>query len=216
MITVVAAMAMWTTTAEAADPGAPPSQGWSAPKPYLLPILNFSLISVNGETSAQASGGLVGGMRLRYGLPPHWLSHTRAQVVGTYGVITGSLGADLRVGSFMGPDTRFVQYQLGPDVWYNGYGDEDANDYWLPWSMGVDARNVLTFKVIREFQIIGEATPGWAFDADRRGGGVGPFDELTLTGMVVLNTPVIRLTVGYTRQYRVFGVYEGLILSGAL
>lgn len=211
MITVVAALFGWGTVAEAA-----PAQGWSAPKPYLLPILNFSLVAVNGETSAQASGGLVGGMRLRYGQVPHWLSHTRGQVVGTYGVTTGSLGADARVGSFMGPDGKVFLYQLGPDVWYNGYGNEDSLDYFLPWSPGIDARNVLTLKVIREFQLVAEATPGWAFVEERRGGGVGPFDELTLTGMAVINAQVIRLTVGYTRQYRTFGVYEGLILSGAL
>lgn len=210
MITLVAAALGWSTVAEAAP------QGWSAPRPYILPIVNFSIVAVNGETSAQASGGLVGGMRLRYGLPPHWLSHTRAQAVGTYGVTTGSLGADARVGSFIGPDGKVFLYQLGPDVWYNGYGNPDAEDYHLPWSPGVDLRNVLTLKIIREFQLVAEATPGWAFVEERRQGGIGPFDELTLTGMAVLNTEVMRFTVGYTRQYRSFGVYQGLILSGAL
>jgi hypothetical protein len=211
MLAGIAAMWVWSTVASAA-----PGASWSPPRPYVLPIVNFSLVSVNGETSAQASGGLVGGMRMRYGMPPHWLSHTRAQAVGTYGVNTGSLGADARVGSFLGPDGKVFLYQLGPDIWYNGYGTEDSLDYHLPWSPGVDLRNVLTLKIVREVRLVGEATPGWAFVESRRQGGVGPFDELTLTGMAVIDAEVVRLTVGYTRQYRTFGVYQGLILSGAL
>lgn len=195
-----------TTSARAAE--------WSAPKPYALPVLNLSVFSINGVTNAQASAGLVGGMFVKYRDPPHWLSHTRGSIIGQYGILSGSLGADLRAGSFFGPDTRFIQYQLGPDLWYNGYGREDAADYYLPWSPGVDLRNALTFKIVPELHIVGEANPGWVFLEERRADNLGPVHELTLTAMAVIRARVINLTVGYTRQYRAFGVYEGLILSG--
>ncbi|MEQ1506484.1 MAG: hypothetical protein ABMB14_29925 [Myxococcota bacterium] len=202
-------VAQWITAAAVAG-------SWSEPKPYALPVLNVTLIAVNGQTSAVASAGLIGGMRLRYRDQPHWLSNTRASLIGSYGLLSQSLGADLRVGSFLGPSGSLFTYQLGPDVWYDGYGREGASDYWLPWSPGVDLHNELTFHPIREISLVGEATPGWAFAASRQDGGVGPFHELTLSALVVLRTPVIGLTVGYTRQYRSFGTYDGLILSGAL
>jgi hypothetical protein len=189
---------------------------WSAPQPYALPVLNLSLIAVNGTTTAQASAGLVGGMRIKDRDPPGWLSHTRGALVGQYGVTTGSLGADMRAGSFFGPDGRWIQYQLGPDFWFNGYGNPDAEDYHLPWAPGVELHNALTFKIVRELQLVGEANPGWVFLEERQADNLGPFHELTLTGLVVIRANVLNLTVGYTRQYRSFGVYEGLILSGAL
>lgn len=190
---------------------------WSTPQPYILPVLNLSLVAVNGRTNAQASAGLVGGMRIKDRDSPHWLSHTRGSIVGMYGIPSGALGADLRAGSFFGPDTRFVQYQLGPDFWFNGYGSPtNGNDYYMPWAPGVELRNALTFKIVRELQLVGEANPGWVFLEERQAENLGPLHELTLTAMAVIRTAPLRLTVGYTRQYRSFGVYEGLILSGAL
>ena len=189
---------------------------WKPPQPYLLPVINVSLLAVDGQTTAQAAAGLVGGLRTRYVGSPNLLSNTRASAVGMYGLGSGSLGGDFRVGEFIGPQGKFLLYQVGPDVWFNGYGDPDAVDYWLPWSPGVDLHNSLTFTPIRELSIIGEATPGWAFASERQTGGIGPFHELTLTGMVVIRASAIRLTVGYTRQYRSYGASNGIILSGAL
>lgn len=196
------------------DPAA--AGDWSAPKPYAQPILNFNVAAVDGETFVQGVGGLAAGARLRHKGKAHLLSHTRGQAVGMLGIPSGSLGVDLRAGSFIGPDPRFIRYQIGPDVWFNGYGTNDSLDYWLPYSPGVDLSNVLTLKFAREFQIIGEATPGWAFVPERQQGGVGPFHELTLTAMAVLRTPVLSINAGYTRRYLTFGVYEGLILSLAI
>ncbi|MEZ4235072.1 MAG: hypothetical protein R3F59_02695 [Myxococcota bacterium] len=187
---------------------------WREPQPYLLPQLDVTLINVGGQSTAQASVGLLGGLRMRYAGKPNVLSNTRASAVGTYGLTTGSLGGDFRVGSFVGPQGRYLLYQIGPDVWFNGYGQQGALDYWMPWSPGVDLKNQLVFTPIREISLVGEVTPGWAFVAARQGGGVGPFHELTLTALAVIRASAIRLTVGYTRQYRSFGVVNGLILSG--
>ncbi|HHO53481.1 MAG TPA: hypothetical protein ENK18_22070 [Deltaproteobacteria bacterium] len=190
--------------------------GWSAPKPYAQPILDLNVAAVNGETFMQGTAGLAAGARSRHSGKAHVLSHTRGQAVGMVGIPSGSLGVDLRAGSFIGPDPRFIRYQIGPDIWFNGYGTNESRDYWLPYSPGIDLSNELTLKFAREFQIIGEATPGWAFVPERQQGGVGPFHELTLTAMAVLRTPVLSLNVGYTRRYLTFGVYEGLILSMAI
>jgi hypothetical protein len=189
---------------------------WREPKPYVRPLLNVSAVSVNGNFFAIASGGAVGGVRVRYKKPPHWLSHTRAQAVGSLGLSTMSLGGDLRLGSFFGPDGKVARLQVGPDFWYNGYGQVGALDYHLPWSPGVDLATVTTLKVVKELQIVGEVTPGWAFLPDRQLGGLGPFHELNLAAYAVVRTKVIRLTVGYSRRYTNFGMVEGLILSGAL
>lgn len=189
---------------------------WSDPKPYAAPVVNLSLIAVNGNTSAQAAVGLIGGVRLRYKEPPHWLWHSRAMAVGSYGLNTGSLGGDLRLGSFVGPDGKLVQLQFGPDLWYQGYGTEGAADYYLPWTPGVDLRSVATLKLAPEVQIVGEASPGFVFLEERRSEEVKPFDQLTLAAMLVIRAPFARLTLGYTRQYNSYGVVEGILLSGAL
>jgi hypothetical protein len=189
---------------------------WRDPKPYVFPVLNVSVVSVNGASSAQAAVGAQVGVRVRYSDAPHWLSHTRTSVVGFYGLNTGSLGADLRVGSFLGPDGKLVQYQVGPDLWAQGYGRPDARDYWLPWTPGLDLRNLVTFKVARELHLVGEATPGFVFDGRRVAEEVAPFHQLNLAAMAVIRMNVLRLTVGVSRQYTAAGTIDGLILSGAL
>ncbi|MCA9488770.1 MAG: hypothetical protein KC621_02575 [Myxococcales bacterium] len=204
---MIAALLAWTA-AHAAD--------WRDPKPYIAPVVNLSLISVNGNTSAQAAVGAVGGVRVRYSGQPHWLSHSRAMAVGSYGLNTGSLGGDLRLGSFFGPDGKLAQLQVGPDLWYQGYGKQGAADYWLPWAPGLDLRSVATLKLAREVHIVGEASPGFVFLEERRSDQVKPFDQLSLAAMLVIRAPFARLTIGYSRQYNSYGVVEGLILSGAL
>lgn len=193
---------------------------WREPKPYLVPILNASAVSVNGDWVAIFAAGGAGGVRVRWSEAPHWLSHTRAVVVGMYGVPSGSLGAEMRAGSFVGPDWKHLQWQVGPDLFYGGYGDPDALDYWLPFAPGLDLHNVVTLKASRELHLVGEATPGWVFREERKQPAgvesVAPFDQLTLAAMAVIRAPFMRLTVGYSRQYSSVGVIEGIILSGAL
>lgn len=207
MIAIATALLL-TSTAEASD--------WREPKPYVRPVLNVSAVSVNGSFFAIASGGAVGGVTTRYKEVPHWYSHTRASAIGSYGLTTGSLGGDLRLGSFIGPDGKLARLQVGPDLWYNGYGVIGAPDFHLPWSPGVDLSTVATLKIVKELHLVGEATPGWAFLPDRQQGGIGPFHELTLAASAVVRTQVLRITVGYSRRYTNFGMVEGLILSGAI
>lgn len=214
---------LWTAVALAGGQGGGGGkQGWSEPRPYVLPVLNLGIVSSGGTTEALASAGVVGGARLKYSGHPDLLSNTRASLVGSYGILYGQLGADLRVGSFIGPDTRFITWQVGPDFFYNGFGREGEFPYWLPWSPGIELHDVLTIKIVRELHLVGEATPGFPFDGDRLGGGLGPFPELTLAGMVVVTTSHFGLTVGYSRRYASFGTgekgqyYDSIILSGAL
>ncbi|MBX2798218.1 MAG: hypothetical protein KTR31_11125 [Myxococcales bacterium] len=192
------------------------AQAWSEPRLYARPLANVSFVVVNGETLTQGTAGVSGGVFLRHSESPHWLSHTRAQVAGTVGLPTGSLGADVRLGSFIGPDTRFVRLQVGPDVWFNGYGTAQSIDYHLPYTLGLDLSSVLTLRATEHLQLIGEVTPGWTLAARRRAPDLGPLHELTTTVMVALRTSWMRLNVGYTRRNLAFGVYEGVIFSVAM
>lgn len=191
------------------------ASGWEGPEPFLLPLVEVTFVAVDGATSAQASAGLVGGMRLRAVESPHWLSTTRGAIVGAYGLNTGSLGADLRVGSFIGPDLKYVTVQAGPDFWFNGFGDVDSEDYFEPWSPGVDLYASVTVEPVPELGFVVEVTPGWAFLPSRQGAfDDAPLHELTLAGLVVLRTPVARFTAGYQRHYAVYGVRDAIVLSG--
>lgn len=195
----------------------PASAGeWSKPHPYVRPILNFQLISINGDVGVQGVGGAQGGVITRLADAPHWYSHTRAVATGLYGFTSGSLGGDFRVGSFIGPDGKLARLQVGPDVWTNGYGIAGAPDYYLPWSPGIDLKSVLMIKLAGAGYITTEATPGWAFLADRQGDEIPGMHELTLLGALTLDAKPLRFTVGYRRHYSIVGVTEGLILSVAL
>jgi hypothetical protein len=187
---------------------------WRDPRPFIAPILNVSIVSSGGASAAQASAGLVGGVNVRYNRAPHWVSTTRAQGVGFYGINTGSIGADLRVGSFIGPDFKLLKFQAGPDIFYNGYGQRGAIDWFLPWTAGVDLRTVTTLKIAKPVRLIGEATPGWVFNPKRVAEEVAPAHELTLSAILAIDAGQFRINVGYARQYRSIGTIDGLILSG--
>ncbi len=133
-----------------------------------------------------------------------------------YGLTTQSLGFDVRLGSFLGPTSKYVTYQIGPDVWFNGYGSETAEDYFLPYSLGVDISNAVIFHIDRSINAQVQITPGWAFDKDRQTGGIGPIHELTGSATVSVQTGAFTFVVGYQRVYNAAGVTDGLILSAGL
>ncbi|MEN0067696.1 MAG: hypothetical protein AAGA48_36545 [Myxococcota bacterium] len=189
---------------------------WGPVEPYAVPVVNVSFVSVEGNTFAQAEGGVMGGVTARYLKGPRWRSDSRLRVVGIAGLPSFSLGGDLRLGSFVGPDPKWVRWQVGPDLWVNGYGGPESPDYNLPWSPGLDLKNVLTLKFGRPLNLVFEATPGWALVQARQQGGVGPFHELALSALLVLRTPGYSLIVGYTRRYQTFGVFEGLIFQAGI
>jgi hypothetical protein len=189
---------------------------WGKPKPYVQPVLTGGVISVNGQTHALATGGAVAGVTVRDRDDPHWLSHTRTQLTGTYGLTSGSLGADARVGSFIGPDTKLIRYQVGPDLYYNGYGNQGAPDYFLAWSPGLDLRNTALVKLSKPVKLYGELTPGWVFAPSRQASIVAPFHELRMLASLIVSTKVLRITVGVQRHYSAAGVIDSLVLSGAL
>jgi len=195
-------------TAEAAN--------WGKTKPYVRPVLTGGVISVNGRTHAQATGGVVAGATVRDRADPHWFSHTRGLATGTYGLTTGNLGAQVRAGSFIGPDGKIFRYQIGPDVFFDGYGQPGAEDLHLPWSPGVDIVNSLLVKLSKPLVLRGDLTPGWVFVPERQAKSVKPFHQLTASAVAVLRTDALRLTVGWQRSYNRAGVVDALILSGAI
>ena len=206
-------MLWWIGMALAASPTAANEKSDWRDRPYILPRLNVGYVSVNGTGFAQATGGLEGGLIRRYRQKPHYVWTTRASALGLLGLTDFSYGVDLRGGSFIGPDYKYLRLSLGPDLWYNGYGDPQAYGYYLPYSVGIDLPATALFKLAKGVGITTRAVPGWAFDADRRGGGVGPFDELTLLAALNLDVKNMSVTVGYQRSYNVAGVTEGIILS---
>ncbi|MEM6928912.1 MAG: hypothetical protein AAF602_18375 [Myxococcota bacterium] len=189
---------------------------WAPAEPYAVPIVNVFLVSVEGSTFAQAEGGIAAGVIKQSPRPPRWRSDTRVRATGIAGLPSFSVGGDLRLGSFFGPDTKLVRWQTGPDVWVNGYGGPASPDYDLPWSPGVNLSNVLTLKAGRPLNLVFEATPGWAVVASRQQGGVGPWHELTLAALALVRTPLGSLTVGYTRRWQAFGVFEGLVFNAGI
>ena len=66
------------------------------------------------------------------------------------------------------------------------------------------------------FRLVTSVIPGWAFSQRRRGGGVGPFDELTLVGAGVLRAGGGYLTLGYQHSWNRAGTIQGIIISGGL
>jgi len=195
--------------------GAADAQEWSSPKPYADPILNAGAVIVGGNTYGQISGGARVGLRTSFSEPPQWLSDTRLQGVATYGIPSNSLGGDVRLGSFIGPNTKLILTQHGPDVWYNGYGTTSSVDYHLPYSVGLDFKNMVVLKLGQGFNIIGEGTPGIPFNPVRQGGPLEPI-EFTASGAISIRTGGFGLLVGYTRRWSVAGITEGIILGASL
>ena len=191
---------------------------WEQQEPYVKPHLGLGGVWVNGVTHIQASLGADAGVRWRFAEPPYWLDHARVSATGLYGVTSGSLGADVRFGNFIGPDGKVATYQGGPDLWFNGYGDAGSEDYLLPWAPGLDLRNQLVLKVAKGLRLIGEGTPGFAFDARRRPSEKiwGLFDQASILGALALNLDDLRVTVGWSRVWDVGGTRDMLILSGGI
>jgi len=191
---------------------------WGKPVPYAVPRLSASYVQVNETGTLQLMGGGEAGVLLRDQDTPHWLSQSRLSAVGLYGLGTNSLGGDLRLGSFIGPDGTFARLMTGPDIWYNGYGKPDALDYHLIWSPGVDLRNTVLLKLSEPFRLAGEVTPGWAFVKGRQTAveELVVFHELQLAGMALIRTDGFNLTVGYRRTWDAVGIRNTLILGASI
>ncbi|MBT3219439.1 MAG: hypothetical protein HN348_10135 [Proteobacteria bacterium] len=191
-----------------------PGGHWET-KPYIQPRVNIRAVSVNGNLTAQAVLGAEGGLQYnKLGSP--WQGRTRLSAIGMYGLTSGSLGADVRLGSFIGPKFGIFRYEVGPDFWYNGYGKTNATDYHLPWSPGVSIPNTVILSFHEMFGVLGSATPGWAFLPERAGGGIGPFHEFTLLGALMLRLGGAGITVGYQSTWDSAGVTKGVVFSGSL
>ena len=100
---IALATAMFLATAQAGD--------WSKPKPYAYPIVK-PLRGCGGRRVLRSHHRWVSvaGSTTRYEEAPHWFSNTRAQAAVLYGYPSEKpWGGDVRLGSFMGPDTKLVR-----------------------------------------------------------------------------------------------------------
>lgn len=195
---------------------APAKEGWLT-TPYARPILSGGGVLVRGQTVVQTQAGGEVGVRYRYRKPrPHWLGRTRARAVGVYAT-TGSLGADVRLGSFMGPDWKIVSLSHGPDFWFDVYGREGAVDYHLPPTVGVDLLNQLTIRIVPgQLSWITSLAPGWVSNVNRRAPGLGPFHTLTARTVLALRTEFATVQTGVQVQWTSAGPVSSLILAGSL
>lgn len=197
----------WVSVAGATD--------WGEPQPYVQPRLSASVVQINGIVVPQAVFGASGGMILVDRDKPHWLSHSRVSATGSYGLGSSSLGYDGRLGSFFGPDGRWVRLQSGPDIWFNGYGTSASTDYYLPSSPGLDLKNTALVKLTDAFQVQFEATPGWAFATERQSAieTLKVAHELTVGGVATLDTDSFSLVLGYLRAWNSAGPQNVWVLG---
>lgn len=190
---------------------------WSEPRPYVIPHLSVGYVSVNGQGTAQGIGGADVGVRVRQKDKPHLLSDSRVRALGMYGLSSGAVGADLRLGSFIGPDGKLVRLMTGPDFFYSGYGERGAtNDYYLAWSPGLDIRNTALFKIHESFRIGLHVIPGWAFDAERHSDDIPVFNHVNLGAVAMINAGPIGLTVGVERQINSAGTQDYIVLGAGI
>ena len=191
---------------------------WSEPKPYVQPQLSASVVQINGVVVPQAVFGASAGFFLFDQDKPHWLSHSRVSATGNYGLGSSSLGYDGRLGSFFGPDGKWVQLQSGPDVWFNGYGTASSTDYYLPSSPGVDLKNSALLKLTDKFTVQFEATPGWAFAPERQSAieTLKVAHELTVGGVASVDTDSFSMLLGYLRAWNSAGPQNVWVLGFGL
>jgi hypothetical protein len=203
----------------------PPSR-WRS-DPYVRPRVNGQFLSFGGRTVLQALGGVEVGLRYDRAdveergdrwvrTSPDLLGRTRVIADLLYGIGTDSTGYNVRLGSFLGPTSRGITFQFGPDLWLNQYGAPNALDYHLPASVGLAVMSLVVFDFDPAVQAQLGVTPGWAFTGPRRVRTVGPFHELSAFGLVTVRLQGFVFNVGYQRQYNAAGVFDGLILSGGL
>lgn len=213
---------LWMIATAAAAPNPNKVKPWIH-EWYWQPRGNLRAVSVNGNTSAQAMLGAEVGLRYNHAPvknkvrgKPDLVGRSRLRGDVAYGLLSQAFGFDIHLGSFIGPTSKYVTYQVGPDFWGNMYGSRtNTRDYHLPFSLGIDVPNTLIFHVVPQVNAQLGIIPGWAFDKDRRPqSNLGPFHELT--GFVTVNVRVkgFSFTVGYQRVYNAAGTTDGLILSG--
>jgi hypothetical protein len=214
--------------AEAAAPEKPKGPWMWAP--WVRPTGGGQAIWVNGRPTAQLQVGVTGGLQGQYRPVPHWRVNFGGSLVGLYGMAANSLGVDARIGATAGPNSKYVLYQVGPQLWFNTYGKPGALDYYLPPALGVALPNTVLFKVHEFVGIQLGAIPSWIIwtptdlpswgsrDYRRNRVWYGPVNELSLYGTVNLKLPWggAGIQVGYQRSWTAIGVTDGLILGGSL
>lgn len=188
---------------------------WTS-KPYGRPRGDVRALRVNGVVAAQAIVGAEAGLRYVHQRDGKrdLLGRTRILADALVGLGTDSFGYQARLGSFIGPTSEYVTWQVGPDLWVSQYGSPTSIDYHLPWSPGIDIPNVVLFHVHPAADLQLGASPGWAFRRPRQVNRIGPFHELSGFAAVAVSAGGFSLVVGLQRVWNAAGATDGLILSG--
>jgi len=168
----------------------------------------------------QAEGGGEAGWKHRYvkrgsKFPINGRSRGRGTIL--VGIPTGSYGADVRVGSFWGPQIgKYIFFAHGPDLWFNFYGTPASTDFYLPPTPGLAIQNSVLFQPAQAIGFFAYARPGWVFLPSRHptNNYAGLFHEIDLGVGVRVNIPSIGSgTIGYRVTMDAYGIRPGIILS---
>ncbi|MBN2799501.1 MAG: hypothetical protein JXX28_10175 [Deltaproteobacteria bacterium] len=182
---------------------------------YVQPHLNLSAVHASGRSWAQLSGGATVGMtgRIPDASPLVW--RARARGIGLYGLDSGSLGVDARVGAFAGPSIRKVVTLHGPDLFYSAYGRPSSADYHLPGTAGVALHNEAVVRLSKPVGLLGWFDPAWVFNPARNAH-IGPFHELRTGVGLSIRSAQLHAQLGYQWAWNAAGRQDGVVLSAGL
>jgi hypothetical protein len=134
---------------------------WS-PQPYVKPNLGVAIYGGSGVAATGVGLGAQGGVRYANADGPVPLGGT-TRVSGTYTLVAGGWGHDVRVGSFFGPQMKLASASAGVDVFHNGL---TVGSYTLPGAVGVDLPLDVTVGPSAVY-LLGGITPALVFDSGR-------------------------------------------------
>lgn len=118
-----------------------------------------------------------------------------------------TLGAMGGAGTYVGVNTRYVGFHVGPEISFSGYGNETYSAIYLPYSLGVGAKARVDVNPLPFLSVFGAFQPRWHTNAARQAK-IGPFHEAEITAGVSFRQR-IRIEVGFLQQLNVAGSPRG-------
>lgn len=179
--------------------------------PFFRPDGGFSLYAGSGYIASAIAIGLVGGVQY-WDQESRLHGQTRAKATGL--LLSGGLGYDLRVGSFIGPADKYWSVQVGPDVFRNGFR---AGGFVMEPSLGIDFVTRATLGPPEAFLIAG-VTPAVLFNPDRRVNWdaedhIGFGHEFEWQLGAVIDAGPLHLGAIYSRRITAVGIQQGVGFS---
>jgi len=172
---------------------------------FVQPQVGAATLAAHGGTAMAADVGASGGMQYRYTGNPKLRGQTYADLSAQLG--SGVLGADVRLGSRLGPASKGVSPQLGLEVFYNQAAWSGAQ---LAGSMGISVPLVVQYSK-DSIGVEAGIAPSWMANPNRRTpsralGVPGFAHEMAYFAVADFKTNGMRLGLRYEAQVREVGV----------